>query len=195
VSEELTLALAVQQRLSKQPGTVVINMSTSRVVEDLAAGQGCACVRTPVGEANVVAQMRELGAVIGGEGNGGVIDPRVGWIRDPFIGMALILQLMAESGKSLSELVSELPTYSMLKTKITVARERLGPAFSALRKRFADARPNEQDGLRLDWKDRWLHVRGSNTEPIVRVIAESPTAAESQALCDEAAACVNGVTG
>jgi phosphomannomutase len=191
ISEELTLALAVKYRLSKQPGTVVINMSTSRVVEDLAFQHGCACVRTAVGEANVVTEMRSLDAVIGGEGNGGVIDPRVGWIRDPFIGMAMILQLLAESGQTLSELVASLPAYAMLKTKCAVARDKLPAAFTAIQKRWPDASVNRLDGLRLDWKDRWLHIRGSNTEPIIRIIAEAPTIEAAQTLCDDAAACVN----
>ncbi len=186
ISEELTLALAVKYRLSKQKGPVVINMSTSRVIQDIAAERGCACVRTAVGEANVVAGMRDLEAVIGGEGNGGVIDPRVGWIRDPFIGMAMILQLMAETGKTLSELVAALPAYAMLKTKYTVAREKLPGAFNSMEKRWPEAAANRLDGLRLDWKDRWLHIRGSNTEPIVRVIAEAPTMPEAQTLCDQA---------
>jgi phosphomannomutase len=190
VSEELTLALAVKHRLSKKPGSVVINMSTSRVIEDIAQRHGCACIRTPVGEANVVAGMREIGAVIGGEGNGGVIDPRVGWIRDPFIGMAMILELLAESGKTLSEQIASLPSYSMLKTKHTVAREKLPSALSAIQQRWPEAAVNRLDGLRLDWKDRWLHVRSSNTEPIVRIIAEAPTEEEAQKLCDEAAACL-----
>ena len=192
LSEELTLALAVKQRLGQKRGPVVINMSTSRVVEDIAQQYGCACIRTPVGEANVVAGMRSIDAVIGGEGNGGVIDPRVGWIRDPYIGMATILQLMAESGRTLSELVAALPTYAMLKTKYTVAREKLGSALSSLQQKCPDASVNRLDGLRLDWKDRWLHVRASNTEPIVRVIAEAPTMEEAQHLCDRAAGCFEG---
>ncbi|MCE9530271.1 MAG: phosphoglucosamine mutase [Planctomycetes bacterium] len=190
VSEELTLALAVQYRLAQKPGNVVINMSTSRVVEDIAKASGSLCLRTAVGEANVVSGMRMHNAVIGGEGNGGVIDPRVGWIRDPFIGMALILHHMAESGKTLSELVAALPTYAMLKTKYTVAREKLVASFNALQQHWPDASINRLDGLRLDWKDRWVHVRASNTEPIVRVIAEAPTIEEAQKLCDEAGACL-----
>ncbi len=107
ISEETTLALAVKRRLATgNRGPVVINMSTSRVVQDIATANGCFCTRTPVGEANVVAGMRQFDAVIGGEGNGGVIDPRVGWIRDPFIGMAIILELLAESGQKLSETVA-----------------------------------------------------------------------------------------
>ncbi len=190
LSEELTLALAVEYRLRQQPGPVVINMSTSRVVEDIATRHACICHRTPVGEANVVAEMRSLGAVIGGEGNGGVIDPRVGWIRDPFIGMAMILDLMADTGKSVSELVGELPAYTMLKTKVEVPKEKLAAVFDAIRQRWATVPRNELDGLRLDWPDRWLHIRSSNTEPVVRIIAEAPTLPEAQTLCDQAAECI-----
>ncbi|HYT94351.1 MAG TPA: phosphoglucosamine mutase, partial [Gemmataceae bacterium] len=125
IGEELTLALAVQFRLSQEKGPVVINMSTSRLVEDIALSNGVLCHRSAVGEANVVDRMREVGAVIGGEGNGGVIDPRVGWVRDPFIGMGLVLNLMAATGKRLSELVAALPTYYIVKDKYTVGRERL----------------------------------------------------------------------
>ena len=125
IGEELTLALAALFRLSQERGPVVVNMSTSRVVEDMAARFGCVCHRTAVGEANVADKMLEVGAVFGGEGNGGVIDPRVGFVRDPFIGMGLILNLMAETGKKLSELVAELPAYHIVKDKYTVARDRL----------------------------------------------------------------------
>jgi phosphomannomutase len=190
VSEELTLALAVKYRLGQKKGPVVINMSTSRVVEDIAREARCDCFRTAVGEANVVAGMRSAGAVIGGEGNGGVIDPRVGWVRDPFVGMAMVLTLMAETGKTLSQLVASLPAYAMLKTKYTVAKDRLAAALDAIARRWPDAKVNRQDGLRLDWADRWVHVRPSNTEPVVRVIAESPTEAETKQLCDDAAACL-----
>ena len=190
VSEELTLALAVKHRLSKKQGPVVINMSTSRVVEDIAKEHDCACIRTAVGEANVVAGMREIGALIGGEGNGGVIDPRVGWIRDPFIGMAMILDMLAETGQTLSELIAALPRYEMIKTKQTVAREHLQATLAAIERQWPDAAVNRLDGLRLDWKDRWVHVRSSNTEPIVRIIAEAPTLEEAQTLCDRAADCI-----
>jgi phosphomannomutase len=190
ISEELTLALAVKYRLGQKRGPVVINMSTSRVIEDIAREAGSECLRTAVGEANVVAGMRAANAVIGGEGNGGVIDPRVGWVRDPFVGMSMILTLMAETGLKLSELVASLPAYAMLKTKFTVPKEKLSAALEAIEKHWPDAKVNRQDGLRLDWADRWVHVRPSNTEPVVRVIAESPTEAETKRLCDEAAACL-----
>ena len=114
--------------------------------------------------------------MIGGEGNGGVIDPRVGWVRDPFIGMGLILNLMAETGKKLSELVAELPAYHIVKDKYTLPAEDLPSSYDALTERAGPKRkPNQLDGLRLDWPDRWVHVRPSNTEPIVRVIAERRT--------------------
>jgi phosphomannomutase len=188
IGEELTLALAARFRLSRERGPVVVNMSTSRVVEDVAARFGCAFHRSAVGEANVADKMLEVGAVFGGEGNGGVIDPRVGLVRDPFIGMGLILNLMAETGKKLSELVAELPTYHIVKDKYAVTRERLPELFEALTKRWPEAKTDRTDGLRLDWTNRWLHVRPSNTEPIVRVIAEAPRAADATELCRAAGA-------
>ncbi len=185
LGEELTLALAVWRRLSQEPGPVVINMSTSRVIEDLAQKFGVPCVRSAVGEANVVEKMRETGAVLGGEGNGGVIDPRVGWVRDPFIGMGLVLDLVAETRKPLSQLVAELPVYFIVKDKYDVSRERVPGLAAALEQRWPQAKANKLDGLRLDWPDRWVHVRPSNTEPIVRVIAEAPTQQEAERLCKE----------
>lgn len=183
IGEELTLALAVQCRLQEQPGPVVINMSSSRVTEDLCQRFGVTCHRSAVGEANVVETMRSVAAVLGGEGNGGVIDPRVGWVRDPFIGMGLVLQLLAQTGKLLSDLVDALPAYTIVKDKYTVSRDRLPALNAALESRWPEAKPNRVDGLRLDWPDRWVHVRPSNTEPIVRVIAEAPRADAAQDLC------------
>jgi phosphomannomutase len=185
VGEELTLALAAWFRLQQQPGPVVVNMSTSRRTADLAARFGVACHKSAVGEANVADRMLEVGAVLGGEGNGGVIDPRVGLVRDPFIGMGLILNLMAETGKPLSELVAELPAYHIVKDKYAVSRERLPALYAAMAARWPDVPADRQDGLRLDWPDRWVHVRPSNTEPIVRVIAEAPRAADAEGLCRE----------
>jgi phosphomannomutase len=190
VSEELTLALAVKHRLREQRGPVVVNMSTSRVIEDIAAQAGCEFFRSAVGEANVVEKMRATKAVIGGEGNGGVIDPRVGWVRDPFIGMALILALLADEGQPLSKLVADLPQYTMLKTKFAVPRDRLAGVLAALEAKWPGAAVNRLDGLRLDGPDWWLHVRPSNTEPVVRVIAEATTAERAEQLCHEAGALV-----
>jgi phosphomannomutase len=192
LGEELTLALAVLFRLRQEPGPVVINMSTSRVVEDIARQFGCPCHRAAVGEANVADHMQEVGAVIGGEGNGGVIDPRVGYVRDPFIGMGLVLNLLADTGRRLSELVAELPAYTIVKDKYTVDRERLPGLFAELPRRWPQARANRLDGLRLDWGDRWVHVRPSNTEPIVRVIAEAPAEADARRLCLEVGRLLQG---
>jgi phosphomannomutase len=194
VGEELTLALAVLFRLRRERGPVVINMSTSRVVEDVAARHGCPCYRSAVGEANVADRMLQAGAVIGGEGNGGVIDPRVGLVRDPFIGMGLVLNLMAETGQKLSELADELPAYHIVKDKYTVPHERLPALFDGLLARWPEAAVNRLDGMRLDWPDRWLHVRPSNTEPIVRVIAEAPRPADAEGLC-RAVGALLGETG
>lgn len=187
IGEELTLALAALARLRHEQGPLVINMSSSRVTEDLAARFGTVCHRAAVGEANVVAEMRRVNALLGGEGNGGVIDPRVGWVRDPFLGMALILDLLAETQSSLGELVAGLPKYSIVKDKATLPRDRLPALYDACSRRWPEAGTNTLDGLRLDWPDRWLHVRPSNTEPIVRFIAEAPTREEAAALCREAA--------
>jgi phosphomannomutase len=186
IGEELTLALAVLYRLEQQRGPVVINMSTSRLVEDIAARFGCACHRAAVGEANVVGVMRQVGAVIGGEGNGGVIDPRVGWVRDPFIGMGMVLHLMAARRQKLSEIVANLPEYHIVKEKFETDPARLPELFTALQRRWPEARANTGDGLRLDWPNRWVHVRPSNTEPVVRVIAEAPRREEAEALCRSA---------
>jgi phosphomannomutase len=185
IGEELTLALAVLARLRRERGPIVINMSTSRVVEDIAAKFGCVCHRSAVGEANVAERMKECGAILGGEGNGGVIDPRVGLVRDPFVGMAMVLSLMAETNRKLSELVAELPKYHIVKDKYTVKGDHLAELFAALQKRFSDAKANTLDGLRLDWANRWVHVRPSNTEPIVRVIAEAPDEETAHKLCQE----------
>jgi phosphomannomutase len=183
IGEELTLALAVSFRLRHERGPVVINMSTSRVNEDIAAKYGCVCHRAAVGEANVADKMLEVGAILGGEGNGGILDPRVGLVRDPFIGMGMVLNLMAETGRKLSELVAELPVYHIVKDKYTVPHERLPELYEMLLKRWPEAKSNRLDGLRMDWPDRWLHVRPSNTEPIIRVIAEAPEQSDATQLC------------
>ncbi|CAN5251632.1 phosphoglucosamine mutase [soil metagenome] len=190
LSEELTLALAVQYRLRQAKGPVVVNMSTSRVIEDIAKNAGCAFHRSAVGEANVVAKMRAVDALIGGEGNGGVIDPRLGWVRDPFIGMGLILNLLADERRPLSVLAAELPQYTIVKTKYTVPREKLSEAYAALKQRWPEAAVDTVDGLRLNGPDWWLHVRPSNTEPVVRIIAEAPTEPIATALCQDAGKCL-----
>ncbi|VAX37430.1 Phosphomannomutase / Phosphoglucosamine mutase [hydrothermal vent metagenome] len=186
IGEELTLALAVDHVLSKTPGPVVVNGSTSRVTADIAQKYGCNFHRSFVGEANVVAKMNEVNAIIGGEGNGGVIEPKVGFVRDSFVSMAYVLDGLAERDLPLSEWAESLPQYTIVKNKITCPREKVEVACEALQSAYADATATPGDGLRLDWEDRWVQVRASNTEPIIRIIAEAPDTNKAEALCTEA---------
>ena len=155
------------------------NLSTSRIVDDIAREQGREVVRAPVGEVNVATRMRDTDAPVGGEGNGGVILTEVHLGRDAPIGAALILQLLVDEGKSLSEIVASYPRYSIVKDKLDRPSSPLDTVYAAMRETFPDAEADTQDGLRLTWSDRWVHVRPSGTEPIVRVIAEAPTEAEA----------------
>ena len=187
VGEEYTLAMCLNHVLQSRSGPVVINCATSRMSEDLADRYEVPLLRSPVGEANVVEVMKRQKAVFGGEGNGGPIDPRVGYIRDSFVGMALILDAMAARDVAVSELADELPRYEIHKTKQPLDPAKLNVALTNLENHFADAEVNREDGLRLDWPGRWLLIRASNTEPIVRIIAETTSLEQSVALCQEAA--------
>ncbi len=186
VGEDYTLSLAIRLVLRHREGAVVTNLSTSRVVEDAALDAGAPFYRAPVGEVNVAVRMREVGAVIGGEGNGGVILPELHLGRDAPAGAAIILQLLVEEGRTLSELVGAHPGYSIVKDKLARPAAPLDDVYAALTSRFGDAELDHQDGLRLAWPDAWLHVRPSGTEPIVRVIAEAPTEARALALIAQA---------
>ena len=163
------------------PLVAVTNLSTSRMLEDVAARAGATVVRTKVGEANVVDAMQQFSAVVGGEGNGGVMYPALHIGRDAPLGVALILHLLATNRSTVSQQVAGSPTYTIVKAKGPRGPE-LRPMYDRLRQRFADAQADERDGLRLSWADRWLHVRPSGTEPIVRLIAEAPSPAEAEAL-------------
>jgi len=182
IGEDFTLALAARLVLRHRPGSVVTNLSTSRLIEDVAAAAKVPVVRAPVGEVNVAVRMRDDGAPIGGEGNGGVILTEVHLGRDAPIGAALLLQLLHEENKSLSQIVSELPRYVIVKDKLDRPDASLDTVYHALRAAFPDAVADTQDGLRLSWSDRWVHVRPSGTEPIVRVIAEAPSDTEAREL-------------
>ncbi|MBI3467948.1 MAG: phosphoglucosamine mutase [Planctomycetes bacterium] len=186
IGEELTITLAAHHFLAKRPGLVVVNLSTTRAVEDAAAARGSKCERTAVGEANVVERMLKKNAVLGGEGNGGVILPQVVHVRDSFSGMALILEAMALHEAPVSLLVRRLPQYFMIKDKVEVDPAKLPAVLRKLSTRQKDASPNLADGLRLDWPDRWLHVRASNTEPIARIIAEAKTEPAARELIAQA---------
>ena len=186
IGEDYTLAFAVRavlqnHRTAAEPPMVVVNLSTSLVVEDAVRAVGARLFRAPVGEANVARAIREADAVIGGEGNGGVMYPTLHIGRDAPLGVALILHLLATTRSTVSQLVAGSPTYTIVKAKGPRGPE-LRPLYDRLRQRFADAAADERDGLRLSWADRWLHVRPSGTEPIVRLIAEAPSPAEADAL-------------
>ena len=182
IGEDFTLALAAKLVLRHRRGPVVTNLSTSRLVEDVAREAGVEAVRAPVGEVNVAVKMRETNAAVGGEGNGGVILPEMHLGRDAPIGVALMLQLLLEEGRPLSAIAAELPRYVIVKDKLDRPNASLDAVYEALIGAFPDAAVDRQDGLRLSWPDRWVHVRPSGTEPIVRVIAEAPTSEDAVAL-------------
>src|SRR2546427_470532 len=169
--------------------TVVCNLSTSLVVEDAARDCGATVVRTPVGEVHVARRIVELRAPIGGEGNGGVMYPALHVGRDAPVAAALVLALLARTGRRVSEWVAAAPRYAIVKAKLARgtrnAARGLDDVYAALRSRFPEASADMQDGLRLAWRDRWLHVRPSNTEPIIRLIAEAPSGAEAEQLVNE----------
>jgi phosphomannomutase len=178
IGEEYTLAIAALHVLSNDPGPVCTNLSTSRMIDVLAdrASRGrtaCPVHRSAVGEANVVEMMKQQRCILGGEGNGGVIDPRVVYVRDSLTAMALTLQVMADAGESLSEIIAQMPRFAMVKQKIPCRPEQVAPALDAVQQKFARDQINTVDGVRIDWPEGWVHVRGSNTEPIMRIIAEA----------------------
>jgi phosphomannomutase len=182
IGEDFTLALAARLVLRHRPGPVVTNLSTSRIVEDVAIAAGMPVVRAPVGEVNVAVKMREEKAPVGGEGNGGVILSEMHLGRDAPVGAALLLQLLHEENRPLSAIVGDLPRYVIVKDKLDRPNASLDTVYDALRSAFPDGAADTQDGLRLSWADRWVHVRPSGTEPIVRVIAEGPTESDAREL-------------
>lgn len=195
IGEDFTLTLAAQLLLRHRAGPVVTNLSTSRLVDDAAERGGSSVVRAPVGEVNVAVRMRETGAVVGGEGNGGVILPELHLGRDAPVGAAMILQLLLEEGRPLSAIAGEYPRYSIVKDKLDRPAAPLDAVYDALAAGFPDAAQDRQDGLRLTWDDAWLHVRPSGTEPIVRVIAEAPSAERARALIGRARVPLDALAG
>ena len=189
IGEEYTLVLASWFVLKKTPGPIAVNLSTSRMIDDLAEKYNQKVLRTPVGEANVARSVIDNNSPIGGEGNGGVIFPKVVPVRDSFSGIVLILQLMAETGQSLSQLVSEIPKYEMIKTKFPCDLEEAPQRIQKLAEKYSSQKINTSDGLRIDWPEKrcWVHIRSSNTEPIVRIIAESPDKGQTAGLIEQLA--------
>ncbi len=193
VGEEYTLVLAARCVLEGgRKGPIATNLSTSRMIDHVAARAGVHLFRTPVGEANVAAKMAEQSCVLAGEGNGGVIDPRVGPVRDSLAGIALVLELLARTGKPLSKLVGEVPRYHMVKKKYPVPPDGVGPMLVRVAAAGQGALVNDADGIRIDWPEGWVHVRASNTEPAYRVIAEGRDAQDTEKILAHVAAAVAG---
>jgi phosphomannomutase len=185
IGEEYSMVLCARYQLSKKKGPVVTNVSTSRMIDDVAAEFNSKVIRVPVGEVNVADKMIDIKAVLGGEGNGGVILPQINYSRDSLTGMALMMQYMLESGQTVSELVSEVPKYTMVKEKTECDRM----AVTAITKKLLETSDCEdvdvQDGVKLIWKDSWVHLRASNTEPVLRVISEAKTAKQAKEIADK----------
>lgn len=171
--EENTITQAIKFILSKEKGNCVVNLSTTRAVEDIAASYGQKVFHSAVGEANVVKKMKEVNAVIGGEGSGGVIYPALHYGRDALVGIAITLQHLLEFGGTLSELKKSLPVYYIAKKKIELGNNKPDEIIEKLKENYKTERINSEDGLKIDFEDHWVHFRKSNTEPILRIITEA----------------------
>jgi phosphomannomutase len=194
IGEDLTLALAADLVLRHNPGPVVTNLSTSRVLQDVVEARGGVLERAPVGEINVARAMQEVRAVIGGEGNGGVILPDVHLTRDSAVAAALVLQSLLEGGGPVSGFAARYGPYMIVKEKLPRESASVGSALESLENRLGAPESDRRDGLRLDWpaEGRWLHLRPSGTEPIFRIIAEARSEVEARALVEEARAALSG---
>lgn len=181
--EEYTLVAIADYVLSKTPGPAVSNLSSSRALSDIAARHSCPYVASAVGEVNVTTLMRHIRAVIGGEGNGGIIYPELHYGRDALVGVALFLTLLAKSGMKVSELKKTYPQYEIAKTKVQLTEKTdIDKIFEAVKKKYAEEKITDIDGVKIDFPHSWVHLRKSNTEPIIRIYSEAPTMAEAQAL-------------
>ena len=182
IGEDYSLALVTKFILSRKKGPVVANLSTSQLMDDITGEFRCPFFRSRVGEINVVEEMKKRKAIIGGEGNGGIIFPPLHYGRDSLIGMGLILEYLAQSGKSISELVGELPSYKMLKKKIPLPKQGAKKSIAKIKKYFSQEKINLLDGIRVTGENWWIHLRPSGTEPIIRLIIEAKTRKEAEKL-------------
>ena len=185
IGEDYTLVLATLYVLGREKGPVVANLSTTTAVADVAKKFDCPVFLTKIGEVNVTDAMQQQHAVIGGEGNGGVIYPRINFARDSLVGIALVLHLLAESGKSVTQLLEDLPRYSMVKDKMSCASDRIPAVLRMVRQEFATFQMDTRDGVKVIMPDGWFLVRGSNTEPIIRVVAEAKSEDRARNLVDD----------
>lgn len=185
ISEEFTMTLGMKNVLSRTPGPVVMAISGSRVNIDIASEYGQKVFTTKQGEANVIAKILEINAPIGGEGGGGLIYPKINYSRDSLVGMGLILDLLAQENKKISEIITTFPKYYMKKDKFPISED-VNSIFEKLRNKFNDAKVDESDGLRFDWEDAsWFGIRASNTEPIVRITGEAKTKERVEEIFEE----------
>lgn len=187
--EEYTLVLAAYHALRNAAEDdnrpIVTNLSTTMALDELAERYGRKVIRTPVGEIHVARQMQREDSLIGGEGNGGVILAESHLGRDSLVACGLILSLMAETGQSIREIANDLPRYEMVKDKINVQGYQPGDILNALAEKYTSLSPNLEDGVKITWKDRWVHFRASNTEPIVRIFAEGGSQTVAASLVKE----------
>lgn len=185
IGEEYTLVLATEYWLSRrEKGTVVTNLSTTRAIDDVAKKYSVSVVRTRVGDVNVTETLKNGGGVIGGEGNGGVVIPKIHYAQDSLAAMTLILQYLAETDEQLSVLVGRLPYYKIVKKKIECPPEKVHVILAEIREMYKNEEMDLMDGIKVKWDDCWLHIRGSGTEPIIRVIAEAKSERRAENLAD-----------
>ncbi|MGQ9518505.1 MAG: phosphoglucosamine mutase [Candidatus Fervidibacter sp.] len=186
LGEEMTLVIVVHHVLAhKEKGPIVTNLSTTMAVDDVASQFGVPVYRTPVGDINVSKRLKEVGGAVGGEGNGGVIYPKIQYARDAIAALALVLEFMAMHDEPLSELVKRLPRYHMVKKRLPTGTKPVHELLKRIKQRYTAEEVIEEDGVKLRWNDHWVHVRPSGTEPILRVIAEAKTPEYADKLCDE----------
>lgn len=193
--EENTLIAIADYVLEHTPGATVSNLSSSRGLRDVTVGKGCNYSAAAVGEVNVVAKMKETGAVIGGEGNGGIIYPEIHYGRDALVGVALFLTLMAKRGMKVSEIKASLPKYEIAKNKIELTPEiDVDAILKAVKEKYASEEVNDIDGVKIDFKNSWVHLRKSNTEPIIRIYSEASSMEEADALAEEIKAVIRSLS-
>ncbi len=189
--EEYTLVAVADYVLSNTPGSTVSNLSSSRALKDVTESHGCNYSAAAVGEVNVVTEMKRTGAVIGGEGNGGVIYPELHYGRDALVGVALFLTLLAKSGKTVSELKAGYPQYCIAKNKMQLTPEiNVDALLDALKEKYSSEKVTDIDGVKIDFADSWVHLRKSNTEPIIRIYSEASTAEKAEGLAEDVKAVI-----
>lgn len=193
--EENTLIAIADYVLQNTPGATVSNLSSSRGLRDVTLKNGCKYSASAVGEVNVVAKMKETNAIIGGEGNGGIIYPEIHYGRDALVGVALFLTLLAKSGKKVSEIKKELPQYAIAKNKIELTPEiDVDRILSAIKDKYSSEDINDIDGVKIDFEDCWVHLRKSNTEPIIRIYSEASTLEKANKLAEDIKAVISQIT-